>query len=1175
MSKNLFAVLLALLIAGAQAFAQSSVTGKVTDEAGEPLVGVNVLIKGTTSGTTTNFDGYYTLSNVKQGTVLVFTSIGFNNQEISVGTSQVINVILKSDSNYLNEVVVVGYGTQKKKDLTGSITSVDGKALAVQAQGTVTRSLEGQVPGLQISALDGQPGLDVGVRIRGIGTASQNNSNALIIIDGAPAAEGVNVLASLNSKDIESLTVLKDAASTALYGSRGANGVILITTKKGREGKTKISFEARWGVNTLGSNGKVDKIGNNNPGEYYEYVWKSIYNSVYYGYDSQKTKLSDSEARTFASQHLFDYTGSMTSFSRNKLGNWMLYNVPGATYTATGSGTNGSSTMSGAYLVNENGSLNPDAKLLYRGDTYQDDLFSARFRQEYNVSASGATDKIDYFVSLGALSDPSYIEWSNFKRYSVRSNVNANITKWLKVGANIGYAYRNTRSQATRWGRNPGYVSQNIFMWTNVMSPLVQMYAHDQNGDFMYDTDGNKIVHYNMNNQGYGSTYSPLGHVDPTTSYNLEKFFNQSVYRQVYNDLNMKGYARASFLSYFSGEINMSYDKYYESLTRFYNTESAGAMMGTAIGSAILRQKKEYSYMDIQQLLNYNQDIGLHHVDAMLGHEYYQYDYEQLNGGGSYTLIDDFTGYVNFLATSSYSTFGNTIGGSLDKYAMESYFGRANYIYNDKYYVSASLRRDGSSKFKKKENRWGTFWSIGGGWRISNEPFMESTKTWLDELKIRASYGIIGNQNGIGYYSGYQTWSYGGSNWTSGQRTNPGTTTLSKGNWVNDGLTWEKVHTTDAGIDFGFLNYKLTGALDFYNKNTVNAIFDKNVSYLSAGQTSLAMNTAGIRSRGIELDLTYNILNTDDWSVSVSTNGTHYKTILTKIPEGAGSDALGGCYTASADSWSLAGSGGSSGYEFLRGVGKPYYNFYLYRYGGVAGNPGKDYYNGSVLNDASVLGRALYWHKVTADDVKANTYAGKSEGDDVLVTSTSLASRYELGDVTPKWIGGFSTNVRFKNLDLSVMFAYQLGGKFFSMEYGSGENGQYQSSGNIGYSISSELRNNTWSADNTSAYFPMQIYGTSGNDGNCLGSWNMTDMAVFNASYLSLKNITLGYTFPDKIIKKAGISSMRIFASADNTWLLYGHSGIDPRWSLTGGFSVGAYSYAYMSTYTFGVDLNF
>lgn len=1197
MSKSTIMLLLGLLAFGAQAFAQSVVSGKVTDTKGDPLIGVGVIVKGTTTGTTTSLDGTWSLS-VSRDAVLVFSSVGYAEQEVAVGGRTVVNVTLIESSEFLDDVVVVAYGTAKRKDLTGSISTIGEKSLVSQAQGSVSRALEGQVAGLQTSAVDGQPGLDMGIRIRGIGTASANNSNALIIIDGTPALEGTNVLSSINRNDIESISVLKDAASTALYGSRGANGVVLVTTKSGRQGRMKVSFEARCGFNTIGANSRFKKIGDGNPGEMYEFAWQSIYNDVYYGKGKNTDALvgNASAAAQFASQHLFDYTGDAAGgFGRNGLGNKMAYKVPGMTITTTGSGVDASGTMSGAYLVNPDGKLNPNAVQLYDGDgegSVYDALVTNRFRQEYNISASGASDKIDYHLSLGMLSDPSYISWSSFDRYTGRANVNAQVTKWLKSGANFSYTHRKTRSQSTRWGRNPGYVSQNVFTWVQLSTSLDQMYARDADGRFIINTDpaskyfGQRMVNVNpgRNYPNVANSYSPFGATATPWGYNLPLYYSQAEYSQVYNDMTMKGYVRATFLKHFTAEANLSYDKTFETLTRFWNTESAHDMNGLSgsYGSAIRRNKNDYSVLNTQQLFNYNQDFDKHHVDAMAGHEYYQYDFEQMYLASAHSLLNDFKGYVNFLGTASYGTFGQGANGNLHKLAMESYFGRANYIFDNKYYVSASIRRDGSSKFKRKENRWGTFWSVGGGWRISSESWMEGTRGWLDNLKIRASYGVIGNQNGIDFYSGYQRWSYSGSNWTAAQNNYPQIVSLTKQKWVNDALTWENVHTTDAGVDVSLFGGKVAGTFDYFNKHTVNAIWGKNASILAAGQSSLEQNTAGIRSRGIEFEISCQPVHTEDWDVLFSVNGTHYNTVLTSLPEG--DDYT---YVAGPDGWSLVGvSRGAN--EYLRGVGKDYFNMYIFRYGGVAGNPDlkywgtdKAWHTGYQKGDADA-GHALFWHKVTESEASKGAFGPDCKaGDDILTPDSGLASRYEIGDAIPELYGGFSTTVRYKNLDFAAQFSYQLGGKFLSLDYGSNECGKYMSGFNLkegAQAISRELLGNTWTEDRPGAKFPLNYYSgdqTASGATQATSGINPTDLCVFNASYLAVRNLTLGYTLPKKLVSKARISNLRIYVSADNPLLFFSHSGVDPRWSMTGGIEVGAFSYPYLSVYTFGVNIDF
>ena len=1199
MTKRIIMILLATLAISVQAFSQTTVKGSVFDTKGEAIPGVNVLVKGTTTGTMTDLDGKYQLAGANANTVLVFSCIGYEAQEVAVAGRTTIDVVLAEDSEMLEETVVVAYGTAKKKDLTGSIATVNNETLSAQAQGSVSRMLEGQVAGLQTTAVDGQPGLDMGIRIRGIGTASANNANALIIIDGAPAIEGTNPLSSINSKDIESITVLKDAASTALYGSRGANGVILVTTKNGKSGKAKVSFEGRWGVNTVSdlANGRVENIGDNCIGDLYETYWLGIYNAVYTGYDATAAGLglvgNASKAAEFASQHLFNYAGKANNCTTwNGLYNRLAYKVPGMTYTPTGSGSNASSTLGGSYLVGTDGRLNPNAEVLYHGAALQDELLTPRFRQEYNASVSGGTEKIDYHMSLGYLSDPSYVSVSGFDRYTARASVNAQVTNWLKAGSKFAFTHRTTNSNPRRWGRNPGSVGENPFSRVNSSTALDQAYARDLDGKWIYK-DGIRLGNCNSgaNNVFQATpTLSPLG---PTRNLfsqatNWVEFYQNQIDRNVNDDLNAHGYLRASFLKHFTAEVNITYNTTFNTHEMFADDQTMNFRTSGVGGSAIHKDKEQYTALTSQQLLNYGQNFGKHHVDATLGHEFWMYNYEKMAYGSAFALIHDFEGYSNFLGTRSYGPFGGSNSGSLDKQALESYLGRANYNFDETYYLSASLRRDGTSKFKDPALRWGTFWSIGAGWRISSEPWMDGAKGWLDNLKVRASYGVLGNQNGVRNYSGYQTWSYGASGWSgSGNSTYPTGITLSKGPWTNGGLSWENVKTTDAGIDFTLFGGKLAGTFDWFNKQTDNAVWAQQVSLLAAGQAALDMNTAGIRSRGVEIELSYQPVKTKDWDVILSVNGTHYNNILTSVPDGTGSELLGGCWEAGSEAWSLGGDTGGGNNGYLRGVGKDYYNMYLYHFAGVAGNSGITYYGNDgkqytgYTNGDPYAGMPLFTHVVTDAEAKAGTFGSAKAGDWINTTNDGIASKVELGDALPEWYGGFNANVRYKGLDLGVQLSYQIGGKFFSREYwGGGDEGRYYASMmSDGVGLSSELFRSTWTPDNPDAKFPMLIANETANrTGATIGTGgadNATDMALFDASYLSVKNITLGYTFPQKWMDKAKIANLRIYVSADNPVLIYGHKGVDPRWNMVGSLTVGPFSYAYLTTYNFGVNIDF
>lgn len=1196
MYKRLVLFMLALLAVAGPAFAQGVVKGKVSDSTGEPLVGVSVLVKGTKTGTMTSLDGDYALS-VKSGSVLVFSCIGFATEEITVtSTPTTLNVVLDAESTFLDDVVVVAYGTQKRKDLTGSMTEVKSEIVAIQNTTTVSRALEGSAPGLQVASVDGQPGYDMAIRLRGVSSTNGASASALIVIDGV-AQQAVstyeNPLSQLNSEDIASVSVLKDAASTALYGSRAGNGVILITTKKGSEGKAKISFQGRWGWNSIGDY-NVDSM--DSAAQVYEYAWKSIYNSYRYGVNGtglpgvdangryytnvNNPNHTDEEARLFASQHLFDYNGSETAFQKNVLGNNMAYHVPGAEYINTGSGSNSSSTMNGAYLVDPaTGRINPAAKLLYSGNA-ADLMFQDAFRQSYNVSARGGTDKVRYFASLGFQDDPSFLIASSYKRYSGRANVDADVTNWLKIGANVAYSRTNTRAQAGRWGsRQIGGASGNSMLQVKGWLPIYPVYEIDENGAFRLDADGNKIL--NVHN----ASYSPLGanHI-ADRNFGSDYLFvaNTNDERQEISTWTSRLYASASFLKYFNFLVNFSLDEQHWRRNMYWN-HIAGR--GTPNGGLGIKTHQR-RIMNTQQLLSYSQDFGKAHVDAMLGHEYEDLNKESLNFGSAYELIPglaipgNFIGrYVNQGGESSAAP-----GFGYDIYRTESYFGRANFNYDQKYYLSASVRRDAASKYTK-DNRWGTFWSVGAGWRFSEEPFLADAKDWLDNAKLRASYGVTGNANGLTAYYLNHYWYYSVGTWQEGSAGTgvPKTTTIKDNGLVRTDQTWENVHQFDLGVDFSILKSRVTGAVDFYDHVTVNSLFNKSVSPLASnGQTTLLANSARVRNRGIEIEIDADIIRTRDFTFNIGINGTHYRSILESVPADQipaydnTMDLPKGCWSVQTEDMAQAGTAGHAGRGicYLRGEGKDLFNLYMPKYAGVEQS----------------TGLPLYWHRVTYYDVNMNEttgvyehggrYVGYKVGDNVKTNVAADASNYEMGSATPDWIGGLTLNLRYKSFDLSVVSAYQFGGKFFSMEY---SQHLYRGStfGSTNMPISKKVIGNTWTKEQNDAYFPMQWFPSSGAgsyylDGAMLpGTHNYTDMSLFDASYFRLKNITLGYTLPKKLTKAINISSLRVFASADNVLIFSAAKGIDPTLSIIGGKEIDTYLYPQMQTVTLGVNLDF
>jgi len=1171
---------------GSSSVQQQRVTGTVTDQSDTPLPGVTVMLQGTGTGAITDANGDYVISVPPGNQTLVFTFVGMRMQQIPVSGRTVINVKMEEDIVGIDEVVAIAYGTAKKKDLTGSISTIDTEKITAQSNSSVSQALEGAVAGLQVSAQEGQPGVDMKIRIRGLGSTNEAASGALVVIDGVPQ-QGSNVLTTVNPNDIANVTILKDAASTALYGSRGANGVVLVTTRKGAGGKTKISFDARWGVNTM-TNNMPDLV--RDPAAIYEHQWLLNYNTYRYadgkpyqnnGYTNSVPAGGDhthEEAALFASQHLFDYMGNSNQLTRNQLGNWMLYSFPGwndeSNYARRGSGTSATATMLNSFLVGTDGKLNPDAKLLYN-DTYYDNLLEDRFRQEYTITASGGSDKMDFYVSLGYLQDPSYIKTSSFDRYTGRASMNGQLTDWLKVGANINYTYRKTNGQPAHYSdqgiaMRPGMgdTSHNIFSVVNGELPIMQLYAHDRDGNYILNADGSRKV---FENDGDSQSWVGPTASDPwgNLSGNVLKRMELDKNELVSHSLATRTYAEVKFLKDFTFTANLAMDAGFDNITRYLNNETGGAV---AAKGGFNKQNGSNINLNLQQLLNYNHDAGKHHVDALIGHEYNQYSYEDMRFTSTYSLIPGFAAYANFVGVytgergHASGVRYDQPGGDMWKLAMESYLARANYIYDGKYGISASLRRDGSSKFKNNDDRWGNFWSIGGSWRLSSEEFMQNTSGWLNNLKLRASYGVLGNQNGLGNYATYQTWQLGanynataaggayynqaGYQQTPGGRI-PNSFLLSQGSKVYEDLTWENIHTTDIGIETDLFD-RVHATIDWYNRETVNAFYANQLSTAAeafALTTSLTMNNAKIRNRGFEIDLNVDLIRTKDIYWSAGINGTHFSTILSKMPAGQGSALLGGNQQF-----------GSEYLCYLRGEGKPYWGTYLYKYEGPDPNTGVP----------------LYHHKVTEADHRANRFTDASVGDAVKTANYGIigtADRVECGDALPEWIGGFNTSLRYKNFDFSAVLAYQFGGKFFWQD------GIYYYESDFGRDrpipISKDILNNTWTPENKDAYFPIAMHNRSNAAAYGIsvtgGPGQATDMMLFSASYFNVKNITIGYSLPKSLISRVHMSNLRVYMSGDNIFMKSAQKGMDPRMSMTG--SVGTYIYPYLRVYNVGVHV--
>jgi TonB-linked SusC/RagA family outer membrane protein len=670
------------------------ISGEVTDESGEPVIGATIILQGTSTGTVTGFDGSYAISAPGDG-VLLFSYIGMVTVQEPVAGRTVINVRMANNAVAMDEIVVVAYGTARRTSFTGSASVTRAGDIELRPVGNVVQALDGIAPGIQSISGSGQPGDAPSIRIRGFGTIN-GSADPLYVVDGSIYN---GQIADINPSDIESVTILKDAASTSLYGSSAGNGVVLITTKQGRSDKVQITFNVTQGS----SNRAIPEYDRLDVWEYYPIQWEQLRNSyITNGVDSQ-TAAERASANIYSAQ--------------------LKYNpFKGVPNDA---------------IVLPNGMLNPLATTLLYGDDldWEGAITRPAYRGEYNASFSSKNDKSDSFVSLGYLDDRGYVRKSDFERFSGRANVNMYPKSWIKTGLNLsGSRIRSTRAASTSAGSSTTFV--NPFFFSRTVGPIYPIHEHDMTtGEYILDNNGGKIYDY-LGSRGGGAHTGR--HIVAETLWNNTIQTRDALNGRAYLDLTLYEGLKIST----SASLENSNQK-----TNSFGNEKVGD--GAPAGSLSITDIRITTYT-FNQLLTFNRTFGRHAVDALLGHENYAYDYEYNTGSRRGIVVEGIYEYGNFLTNSSQNSYTHL-------YRKEGYFGRLNYDFADRYYASVSYRRDGSSKFST-DNRWGNFLSAGLSWRLDQEAFLRDVR-WVNSLKIRGSLGQTGNDNGgtdFGYYP-YQT----------------------------------------------------------------------------------------------------------------------------------------------------------------------------------------------------------------------------------------------------------------------------------------------------------------------------------------------------------------------------------------------------------------------------------
>ena len=1074
--KKLFLLLTAVLITAACAMAQSKVvSGTVVSAADdEPLAGATVMPIGGGQGTSTDIDGNFSLTVPDKVNELNVSYVGFNTRKVAVSSGK-MTIKLESFENSLDEVMVVAYGTAKKSAFTGSATVISNDAIEKTQVTNVLDALSGKVAGLQLSNASGAPGSSSPtIRIRGFSSMNAGNS-PLVIVDGAPYTNDIN---SLNTNDIESMTVLKDAASNALYGARGANGVILITTKRAKLGEAKVTVDAKWGLNTRATQ-DYDYI--KDPGQYYETYYGALYNYARLDKDMRVNPSSGKE-ENYGGMELSHYDAYVWANQNLTLGN------------AYGLGYNIYTTPEGQFLVGQNGKLNPQATLgrlvnyggaqyFMTSDNWLDETYKHSLRQEYNVSVTQGNDKSNFYASVGYLkNDGIIVGKSDFERFTGRLSADVQAKPWLKVGGNFNYSHISMNAMDDEEGSSNA--TGNIFAAATGIAPIYPLYMRDGNGNIMVDKNG--YTRYDYGDGLNGGMKRPY-----LTNSNAVDAMILDTNKSEGNIFSGTGFFEVRFLKDFKFTSNNSFNLQEVRSTSVTNPYYGAYKKQNGIVSKQHNRNTDYTF---QQLLTWNHRFGKHTVDALVGHEYYKtksyvlyasksnmFDYEN----------DELANAITKGNATSYTT----------EYNNEGWIFRGQYEYDGKYFASGSFRRDASSRFHP-DHRWGNFWSLGAAWIISKESFLQDV-TWLDMLKIKASYGEQGNDN-IGNFRYTNTYNIEDA---SG---NPAAVPATLG---NEDITWEKNGNFNAGVEFSMFNGRFTGNVEAFYRKTSDMLmyFPLPTSF---GYSGYYDNIGDMTNTGVEIELGGTPIKTKNFKWDVNFNLTWYKNKISMLPE----ERKGMKIYQFEDDYTGKYNEGYSSSNYFYAEGLPMYTFYMKKYAGVDKETGKP----------------LYYYR-TKDEA----------GNEIVATTDdySRADQFNVGTALAPVYGGFSTSFSYRDFDLSLAFNYQIGGKVYDSGYANLMGSPY--SAGKGNNIHADILN-AWSPSNPDSDIPRFVYGDQYNNAT-------SDRFITDASYLSLENINFGYTLPTKLVRKAYLSKVRVYLACDNVWVWSKRQGLDPRQSFTGG----------------------
>ncbi|MDR4952926.1 SusC/RagA family TonB-linked outer membrane protein [Chryseobacterium sp. ES2] len=927
----------------------------------------------------------------------------------------------------IDEIVVVAYGSQKRETMVGSNTEIKAKQFADRPITSIGQALDGASAGVKVSTGTGQPGSSPSIQIRGIGSYGITTA-PLYVVDGTVYTGS---LAAINPNDIASFNILKDAASTSLYGSAAANGVVLITTKSGRKGKDAFNFSMSTGA--VGrSIPEYDRV---NVYQYYPLVWESIRN----GRMTSVPGTSVADANAYATAQLI--SGVLKT---------NVFNVPDNQLVV-------------------NGLLNSNAQLKYTDLDWQKPLMNTGFRQNYELNYSGGSNTTTYFSSVGYTNETGYLIKSDFERFTARLKVDSQVKSWLKLGSSISGVSSNGNNSVEGVDNNSAYI--NPYRWTRTMGPIYSPYAHDPNTfATLYDNDGN-IVYDAGSARG----------ADAAAGRNViqETLLNKDLSKNYY--IISRAYAEIKVDPYLTLSTNVGYDIRNNRRSTYGNKIIGDAAPG---GSAEKFSFTEQTFT-WNQLLNYKRKFGDHNFEFLLGHENYKFMYEYLYGYKKGQIVDDNDELVNFVTPSSLTS-------RTDNYRKEGVFSRLNYDYKSKYLLSGSIRWDGSSRFAK-DVRWDSFWSLGAGWRLKGEEFL-SNSNLISELKLRASYGEVGNDRTDSYYMYKSTYTLGYNN-----AQEPG---ILFGFLADPTITWEANKQTDVGIDFGFLNNRITGSVEYYNRVTEDLIFPVPVP-VSSGvpDNTISRNVGTMYNRGFEFSINADVIKNQNFTWNINANASTLKNQITELSNGI-TEIINGTKKIS--------------------VGHSVYDYWLRQWYGVDPADGSPLF---LVADA--------YANTTAADIR--TVNGQK------VTTNFNKAKYDYsGTAIPDLFGSFGTTITYKQWSLSAMFTYQLGGKTYDSNYAA-----LMSSYSQGGALSTDILDR-WTTPGQITDVPALNSSTYTSSNAASSRW------LVSSDFLTFRQATLSYSFTPETLSQLGVSGLRILVSGENLWSKTARKGLEPAQAFNG-----------------------